>query len=288
MPRTIRFFFSFIFLCGIFSTSRGAGLKCDSLFALGNYFEASIEYERLIFNGNHPDLQNTLRFKKAMCFKKMLKFDRALEELQPIYLSNSADTLHQLVAYEQSVCLYLSGEPNKALWKIDQFLHDKADTVSLQNFLPIRILCLNEAQKWEDAKENMLQFIEMQHFAPEKKDELDQTVNRIYHRKNLPHLRSVRKAENLSRFLPGSGQIYAGKSGEGAVNFLINASLLAFTAYEAYHGFFITGYFAGLGFFNKTYHGGIRRSGILAARKNKELMANFNREVNTTIRSCLN
>jgi hypothetical protein len=125
----------------------------------------------------------------------------------------------------------------------------------------------------------------MQNFAPEKEAEMQQMVNNLYSRRNLPRIRSIKKAENWSRFLPGSGQIYAGKTGEGIVNFLLNASILAFSAQQAYNGFYITGYLAGLGFFNKTYQGGIKRSGILASQKNKELIVNFNSGINATIRS---
>ena len=125
----------------------------------------------------------------------------------------------------------------------------------------------------------------MQNFAPEKEVEMEQMVNNLYKKRNIPHVKSVKKAENWSRFIPGSGQVYAGKTGEGVVNFLINASLLAFTAQQAYNGFYITGYLAGLGLFNKTYHGGIKRSGILASQKNKELIVNFNSNINKTIRS---
>ncbi|MEZ5199231.1 MAG: hypothetical protein R2764_23450, partial [Bacteroidales bacterium] len=77
------------------------------------------------------------------------------------------------------------------------------------------------------------------------------------------------KAENWSRFIPGTGQIYAGRAGEGTVNFLINASVLTFAGFQVYNGFYITGYLAGLGFFNKTYHGGIKRAGVLASYKNQ-------------------
>jgi hypothetical protein len=42
---------------------------------------------------------------------------------------------------------------------------------------------------------------------------------------------------------------------------------------------------AGLGFFNKTYHGGIKRAGVLASEKNKELITNFNQKVNGVILS---
>lgn len=285
MPYTIKFFFSFIFLCGIFLSSKATGLKCDSLFASGQYFEASIEYERMIFNAENQANVYYYKYKKALCYKKLKNFDRALDVLQPMYFSNSNDSLFQRVCYEQSLCFYLNGEPAKALWKIDEYFYRNADTASYRIFMPVRLLCLNETLQWNKAHECFMRFIKMQHFAPEKEAEMQQMVNNLYKKRNIPHIKSIKKAENWSRFLPGSGQIYAGKTGEGIVNFLINSSILAFAAQQAYNGFYITGYLAGLGFFNKTYHGGIKRAGILVSQKNKELIVNFNSEINATILS---
>ena len=265
-------------------SSRASELKGDSLYASGQYFDASIEYERLIFNSENQASQYYYKYKKALCFKKLKEFDRATEELQPMYFSNANDSLYQRVCYEQSLCFYLNGEPAKALWKIDEYFHRRTDTVSYKIFMPVRLLCLNENFQWNEAKECFMRLIQMQNFTPEREAQMEQVVNTLYNKRNLPHIRSVKKAENLSRFFPGSGQIYAGKTGEGIVNFLINASILAFSADQALNGYYITGYLAGLGFFNKTYQGGIKRSGILASQKNKELIVNFNSEINTTIR----
>jgi len=276
MYNTIKFFFSFIFLCVIFLSSSAVGSKCDSLYALGKYFEASIEYERLIFTVESQSNLYYYKYKKALCYKQLKNFDRALEELQPNYFSNSGDSLYQRVCYEQSLCFYLNGEPTKALWKIDEYFHRSADSASFHIFMPVRLLCLNETLQWGKAKECFMSFIQMQNFTPEKEAEMIQIANNLYQKKNLPHIKSIKKAENWSRFIPGSGQVYAGNTKEGIVNFLINASLLAFTAHQAFNGFYVTGYLAGLGFFNKTYHGGIKRSVILASQKNKELIFNFN------------
>jgi len=287
MPNTIKFFFSFIFLCGIFLSSRGTGLKGDSLYASGKYFEASIEYERMAFSAESQADLYKYKYKKALCYKQLKNFERALQELQPIYFPNSTDSLYLNVSYEQSLCFYLNGEPAKALWKIDEYFHRSTDTTTYRIFMPVKLLCLNETFQWNEAKECFMRFVQMQNFIPEKEAEMYQILNNLYDRRNLPHIRSIKKAENWSRFIPGSGQIYAGKTGEGIVNFLINASVLAFSAHQAYNGFYITGYLAGLGFFNKTYHGGIKRSGILASERNKELIVSFNVRINEIIRNNL-
>jgi hypothetical protein len=255
------------------------------LYASGHFFEASIEYERVIFEAESQAETYYFKYKKALCYKKLKSFDRAILELQPMYFPNSVDSLYQRVCYEQSLCFYLNGEPAKALWKIDEYFHRSADTASYRVFMPVRLLCLNETFKWKEAQECFMLLVQMQDFTPEKEAEMQQIVNNLYKKRNLPHIKSIKKAENWSRFIPGSGQIYAGNTGEGIVNFLLNASILAFTAHQAYNGFYITGYLAGLGFFNKTYHGGIKRSGILASQKNKELIVGFNSEINATIRN---
>lgn len=288
MQYAIKFFFSFMFLCVTFLNSSASLSKSDSLYASGKYFEASIEYERLIFRSENLADINFYTYKKALCYKKMNDFEKALGELQPIYFSNPEDSLYKLVSYEQSLCFYLNGQPARALWKIDEFIHRNADSSNFESFLPIKILSLNQTQQWEKARNSFLLFVRMQDFSPEEKTELEQTIFNIYGKENRPRMKSVKKAENLSRFFPGVGQMYAGKAGEGIVNFLINASILTFAGFEVYNGFYITGYLAGLGFFNKTYHGGIKRAGVLASHKNKELMVEFNSRITSIILSNFN
>ena len=288
MPYTIKFFFSCMFLCGIFLSSEGKGRNGDSLYVSGKYFEASIEYERLIFNvQNQADLYY-LKFRKALCYKQLKKFDKALEELQTLYFSNPSDSLFLRVYYEQTLCYYLNGEPTKALWKIDEYLHRSADTVTYKYFMPIKIICLNETYQWTEARDCFMSYIALQNFQPDKEAEMKLIIENLYSKKGIPHIKSINKAENWSRFVPGSGQIYAGKTGEGVANFLINASLLAFSAQQVLNGFYITGYFAGLGFFNKTYQGGIKRSGVLATRRNSEQLIRFNSNINKLIRANFN
>ena len=283
MRCTIKYCFSFIFLFGIFSTSIASSPKADSLYRSGKYFEASIEYERLLFRERTQSNLNYFRYRKALCYKQMKQFDRVLSELQSIYFSDPEDTLYRLVSYQQSLCLYLSGEPAKALWKIDEYFHRSADSALFGIFMPVKIMALNETFQWDEARKCFLEFVARQHFSDEKEAELIQRVTTLYDRKNRPRIKSVSKAEDLSRFVPGLGQIYAGKAGEGVVNFLINASILTFAVYQVYQGFYITGYLAGLGFFNKTYHGGMKRAGDIAAQKNQELLVGFNRDINKLI-----
>jgi hypothetical protein len=150
------------------------------------------------------------------------------------------------------------------------------DTSEVIDIMPLNILCLNTLNKYDDAKRIWMYYLDKSGLQDSDIKENRAKINKLYSGKNLPEYRSPDKAENLSRFVPGSGQMYSGALMEGTFNFLMNASLLGFAFYEFYTRYYFTGYFVGLGIFNKTYHGGMHRARILADGKNLESMRKFN------------
>ncbi|MGF7138024.1 tetratricopeptide repeat protein [Roseimarinus sediminis] len=277
-----RFFFICTFLCVTISGSFAGQGKADSLFASANYFEAAIEYERCIFYESDAGRIQSLQFNKALCYKENGEYERAAENLQSIYFSNSTDTLYALVNYELALCTYLNGEAQKALWKIDEFLARSGDSNTWLSFLPLKTLCLNEQHNWNDARATLQHYFSKTAVDQEQALQLNALTDSLY-QNELPKIKNPRKAENLSRFIPGSGQVYAGKAGEGMLNFLINASLLGFSVHQFYHGYYITGYVAGLGMLSKIYLGGVKRAGDLAREKNRNSLSDFNLAVNQLV-----
>lgn len=283
MLHTTRYFFSFIFLCAISLISRASLSKADSLYAAARYFEASIEYERQIFHAKTAQEINNSTYRKALCFKQMKEYAKSAELLQSIYFSDTNDSLFQVIFYEQSLCHYLNNEPAKALWKIDEYFRRSNDSASFKSFLPIRLFSLNDTRQWDEAQSCFQNYVRMQRFSPDKQLKLLERIDSIYAKKNRPKMRSAEKAETWSRFIPGAGQIYAGETGEGIINLLINSSILFFAGHQVLNRYYITGYLAGLGLFNKTYHGGMKRGSALASQKNKELLTDFNSKIRSMI-----
>jgi TM2 domain-containing membrane protein YozV len=163
--------------------------------------------------------------------------------------------------------------------KIEEYQRRRPDSLSHVNFLPLKIFCLNNAHRWDEARSCFQSYVALQEISPENKTRLVEAFNQLYLPKRLPKIKKENTAENLSRFIPGAGQIYAGETTEGIINLTLNASVLAFAGYQIYHHYYITGYLAGLGLFNKTYHGGMKRAGVLASQYNKRTIARFNSEV---------
>jgi hypothetical protein len=281
-----RFYIIFISLFGILSTSRGQSDSYSAAmrsFSEGSYFQASVEFEKVIFYSSDNVRIAQCKYYKALCYKEMNELKRALDELEAVNISKVPDSLFFLIRYEQTYCNLLSDEPEKAFWNINDLNSRFGDSLYFKERIPLEILCLNELRKWGEAVSLLNVYIDRMPVADSIKSKERFVVSELYRKKNLPKHKSSDKAENLSRFIPGSGQIYSGKVFEGSFNFLMNATLLGFSLYEFYTRCYFTGYVAGLTLFNKTYHGGMHRAAILAEEKNRKSMNEFNIKVSDQI-----
>ncbi len=161
--------------------------KADSLFQTGDYFHASIEYERLVYYSTNRVESNNFVYKKTLCYKKLGDYQKALDELQTIYFSSETDSLYSYVTYEQVVCSYLNNEPLKALWKIDEFINRTHDTLTYINFIPIKILCHNELQEWENAQTELLYLLNYNLDNEALKNQYFLKVDSLYTKKGIPN-----------------------------------------------------------------------------------------------------
>ena len=281
----IRFFSICIFLCATLSANRIFASDYYSnalrIYHEGHLFVASIEFERAIYY--ETDYNNIARSKyyKSLCYKGLGETGKALEELDEINMFNLPDSLFLLIKYEQALGNYLINDPDKSLLNFEEIRFRFPDSLTTIGIIPLNILCLNSLRKWDEAFRLWNYYLDKSGLDDTITMNYKNRISKLYSKKNIPVYRSPKKAENLSRFIPGSGQMYCGAVAEGTFNFVINASLLGFAFYEFYTRYYFTGYFAGLGLFNKTYHGGMHRAGLLAAQKNTERINKFNLETSS-------
>jgi hypothetical protein len=276
----IRFFLICTFLCVILSINRIVASDNFSnalrVFSEKHYFAASIEFERTIFYESDNVRIAQCKYYKSLCYKELDDRNKALEELSEINLYNLPDSLFFLIKYQQALCNYLNNDPNQSLWNLDEIRFKFPDPAKTLEIIPLNIICLNSLRKWEEAIKQWNYLIDNSGLQDSVRNDYKAKVINLYNKKKLPKYHSPKKAENLSRFIPGSGQMYSGAVFEGTFNFLMNASLLTFSLYEFYYHYYFTGYLVGLGTFNKTYHGGMHRANLLADEKNLDGIRKFN------------
>ena len=199
------------------------------IYSEGRFFEASIEFERAIYYESDSNRIALCRYYKSLCYKGLGKYDKALEELGNVNVEPMHDTLFLGFQYEQVLCSYLNKDLNQALYNIDRIYMRFKDTSKILEFIPLNILCLNACRQWDNAQILWNFYINNSRLNDSVKNNFKQEVKRLYSKKNLPRFYSEGKAEILSSFLPGSGQIYNGAVLEGSFNAIINLTFLYYT-----------------------------------------------------------
>ncbi len=238
------------------------------MYGTGQYTKARIEYERLLFENNAPELKNKLLLKKSRCYKTTGDHENAYKTLLRGNLFTPDDSVNFMLRYEIALNAYLAYDYSVSLTQLKQIgFYIKDESLKTQ-VLFLEVLTLNELIQWEEAKTVFEKYSDL--------NDLELNVDSIYAFIHKPKLKNVKTAKKLSYFAPGIGQIYAGYPGKGIFSSLIQGSLLAFGAYSLYEGYFFTGAFTGIGLFYSFYSGGARHAEFLAQKKNNERVSRYN------------
>ncbi len=250
-----QFYCTCIFLFACFLSDGQNFDHADSLYEAGEYRLAAISYERLAFDHS----SNIALLKKSYCYKALQEFGEATTVLKRIRLS-TRDSLFSIVSYEKILNAYLD---QNFQGSYNEILRYKLITGSSDNeivFLEIlNLIALNE---WEKAKvilsENKISLSITE-------DEIDYVFDKKLKTKNPD------KAYNLSIFLPGVGQMYAGYPLKGIVSGGIQTVFAGLSIYSFYQGYFFSGSLTGVALFYTFYFGGARYARKLALKRNKEV-----------------
>ena len=286
----IRYFLIFTFLCGMFSTKAPAQPHLeqgDLLFERGRFFEASIQYERVIFDQPGWDLLHKSRYKKALCYRHLGRYEDALSEIRRIALFHAEDSFKTKVLYEKAFNLLLSNYYSEALLTIKQIKEGEISESIISNILPLKILILNRNRKWNQAKSVFYRWLKTLSYSEKMLRQWKDTISVFYSESRLPANYSGKTARNWSRFIPGAGQTYAGHPWEGAGSFLLNGAAMGLGIQQIWNGFYFTGYVAGFGIFYKTYFGGMERAANLADIENENEMVSFNKSCSRIIQKLI-
>lgn len=270
-------FILFLFI-SFFSYGKAPSGIADSLFISGKFYAASVEYEREAFLSAGNAARTKALLKKSDCFLQSGNYEEAEKTTERLIYSGLNDTLVTECRYHSALCSYLAGNFSNAENHLLQMQAFVKDSTLTRPSLPLYALVLNELQRWEEAKQKALQAIRVSGLSDTEKDTLAKKVNSLYTPANYPHLKNMVKAQNMSSFLPGLGQLYAGYFGEGVASALVNAASLGLVAYLiiAPPHLYLTGLLGASPLFTKFYFGGINRLAYLVEKRNYKVLRNYN------------
>lgn len=281
MRLIIKYCWICIFLCAQFSINAQNNYdklfhKADSLFESGKFNSAYIEYERISYQSSDNELMALAHLRQAKALKQLNEFEKAQRNLERVSFYGLNDSLHYAVRYETALCAYLASNFTDAESQFVQMQFYLNNSKYIKHTTLLEVLTFNELIKWDTAQNIAQEYIKDLNLNSNSTDSLLLTINRLYAKKEIPKIKSVKKAKTLSTFIPGLGQIYAGYPIEGIFNFALQASSLGIGGVAIWYKYYLTGYFGGFALFQKFYFGGTTRTEYLVRKKNYQNIRNFN------------
>lgn len=228
---------SFVFVIILTSFSNFA----DSLYNIGDYHSALIEYERLDFLS--PG--NKWKFKKGLCYRKLCKFNEAI-------------AIFTLINEQREIV-------NTYIISGDYTVAD-VECRRLGNLELLGWIKLLE-RKWDESATLFNQIGK----AEIARDILGKKIQ----------TKDVKKAQVLSTILPGVGEMYAGNPSSGLFTLSLNLlfgwlSMKSFIDDRPLDGVLITFFL-----WNRFYQGGIENAEKSASRYNKQKEDTFIKHIET-------
>lgn len=223
-------------------------------------------FEKAVYEASNPNEKNIALLEKAYCYKLNNQFKEAAETLERTFPNLSNDSIKFLIGYESALCNYLDANYSKALLSLFQVKYSTKSKDLLKKLTYLEILLAHEQQNWKEANNlvNEMAFSD---------STFNDSINLLYATLSEIKLKDPEKAETLSYFIPGAGQMYAGKVFRGITSFLIQTGLLGFAGYSFLNGYYFSGTFTGVSLFYVFYMGGARHAGYLAGEYNEQAIS---------------
>jgi tetratricopeptide (TPR) repeat protein len=247
----------------------------DSLYIIKDYSRAALSYERCAFLAENQTQLCEVMLKKGKCYWRTEEYNDALRALQRINTFSISDSLAfetqfaiATTAYMQKDFVYAKSE----LKQIEIFTTNKNQVLQSQY---LSVLTLTELHEWNEAFIKANAWIDNLDAEDTTKTKLKLAIVDIFDKKNIPKIKDPERANTLSTFVPGLGQLYAGYFWEGAANVSLQVLGFAIVGVGIYTKYYITGVVSGMTIFQRFYTGGIKRAEFLAKKKNYIEMTEF-------------
>lgn len=266
------FFILFIFLLELPLAYSQQFEIAEEYFAKEDLDNALLEYERVFYFSQDAVVQKQALKHKAHIYKIKEDYLKSAYTLQRIPLYDMSLEERDSVFYQMLLCFYFADDFSKArqtMLSMDLNLQENPS----KDLLLVEILNLNELKDYATAYNKLLEYEnKVTYLTNEDKHLLDSLYT------HQPKQKSEKKARHLS-FFPGLGHVYSGYWFEGITAFVINAGVLTFGIYQAWHKDYLTAWIGGAGILAAAYTGQQKRAVYLATKYNYLKTKDFNAKI---------
>lgn len=221
----------FVLFTAVPPAAAAASAFADSLFQEGDYLNAAHEYKRLLFL--HPDTSQNdfITFRVAASYQNAGKLKNAIRAYQRLIDTYPKSTLVARAKNNIAQCHILSGDSKQGLTSLKRFLteHKKSDLAPRVHFT-IGMLHIDKGE-WAEAN-SVWNDVSVTYSENPFAKVSSRLARMLKNAETLPH-RSPMVAGTLSVLVPGSGQIYTGRTVDGLYAFVSVAILVSASLYYA-------------------------------------------------------
>jgi tetratricopeptide (TPR) repeat protein len=210
---------SLIFLCAFPVPAEAVeSAFADSLFQERDYLNAAHEYKRLLFlNPDAPQI-DFIAFRVAASYQNAGKLENAIRAYQLLIDTYPKSILVKRAKNNIAQCHVLSGNSEQGLSSLKRFLSEhKESSLAPRAQFTIGMLHADKAE-WTQASRVWSDVYSTYPETPFA-EVSDRLARRIKNADTLPH-RSPTVAGVLSALVPGSGQVYTGRTTDGLYTFV--------------------------------------------------------------------
>ena len=210
---------SLIFLCAFpVSAEAVESSFADSLFQEKDYLNAAHEYKRLLFlNPDAPQI-DFIAFRVAASYQNAGKLENAIRAYQLLIDTYPKSVLVERAKNNIAQCHVLLGDSEQGLASLKRFLSEhKESSLAPRAHFTIGMLHADKGE-WTQASRVWSDVYSTYPDTPFA-EVSDRLARRIKNADTLPH-RSPTVAGVFSALVPGSGQVYAGRTTDGLYTFV--------------------------------------------------------------------
>lgn len=230
---------------------------------LGYHDEAITEYKRYLYF--HPDSAETESCVLAIAnaYRDLAQYEAAAKALRRAMAIAHSDSVRDQRRVDEAVLLLAMGRTDRARFQLSRVRSYTSEPVIKDRANTLLALAAVQDYQWEEARRSLGEL--EARFASRSLATVDSL---LIVAANAPR-KSPSKARRLSTFLPGTGQLYAGKPIEGIHSFGLNAFFGTLLTTSMIAGDYAVGVGLYFQFFYRYYVGGIYHAGLLAEERNR-------------------
>jgi TolA-binding protein len=245
----------------------------NHLYDKQDYYRASSEYQRFVFLFPNDDRTDQAKLQIGRCYRREGKGDKAFSYLIRLFNSRAEEPVGPEALLEMIEIREEQERYPRAIYWAKQFIERYPDYTELDTvYLSLAWLQIDSG-RYKSAMATL------ERIQPESKHyPRARSLRQALHQRPEEGERSPVMAGALSVVLPGSGHLYAGRPGQAASSFLLNALFIAGAVLAFEHDSPVLGgilIFFELGW----YVGGIRSAAQAAREENQRDESKYRREL---------